>query len=303
VGLLRKSLAACLVSLITAGGIVSSGPAATWSSRGGLIVFWWITPWPRLWSMHSDGTHRRLILRTRDAAKRPRLSPDRQWVAFDGPSPGTSFGEFDIQIVRLNGTARRTLTTGTDRDIDAQWSPDGTLLSFTRIPPEGDFDWHNAWIWTVRPDGSDPRPLAPGLDGRWSPDGTKLVLDAATDQGYSDLFVVDADGTGRRQLTATPQAEEAAGWSPDGKKILFTRFWLSGRGSDVFVMNADGSNERRLTFTRGFDDAGSWSPDGKKILFTNGAVGSASLLVMNADGSQRHSISRDRFYGYQPSWR
>jgi TolB protein len=298
----RSLLAACLICLAAAGALVSSGPRAARFSSGGLIVFWSETPWPSLWSVRADGSHRQRILHTHRNAKRPRLSPDRKWVAFDGASPGTSFGEFDIQIVRLEGTRRRTVTSGLDRDTDAQWSPDGARLSFTRLSSD-DEDWRHSSIWTVRPDGTDPQALTPGLDARWSPDGTKLVYDAPTAKSDGDLFVIGTDGTGRKQLTDTPQAEEAAGWSPDGSKILLTRYWLSGHGSDVFVMSTDGTNERRLTFTRGFDEAATWSPDGSKILFTSGAVGNASLLVMNADGSHRHSISRDRFYGYQPSWR
>ena len=65
----------------------------------------------------------------RQNAKRARLSPDRSWVAFDGAPPGKQpLTDFDIQIVRLDGTDRTTLTDSDYWDIDAQWSPDGQRI-------------------------------------------------------------------------------------------------------------------------------------------------------------------------------
>ena len=43
--------------------------------------------------------------------------------------------DFYIQIIRVDGTGRQTLTSTDDWDVDAEWSPDGTLLSFTRTVP------------------------------------------------------------------------------------------------------------------------------------------------------------------------
>ena len=162
-----------------------------------------------------------LFLRNRQNAKRARLSPDRSWVAFDGAPPGKQpLTDFDIQIVRLDGTDRRTLTDSDYWDIDAEWSPDGQRLSFTR-GGRGDLDWPNTEIWTVRRDGTDLRRLGHGGDARWSPDGTKLAFDAPTARSQGDLFVMNADGTNRRQLLATRKLEAAAGWSPDGRTLVF----------------------------------------------------------------------------------
>ena len=115
-------------------------------------------------------------------------------------------------------------------------------------------------------DGSDLRRIGPGSDARWSPDGTKLLFDAPGGRSQANLFVMDADGTNRRQLLVTTKNVSPAGWSPDGKKILYTRFDdQTGRNSDVFVMNADGTYIRRLA--QGV--AGSWSPNGKRIVYTS----------------------------------
>src|SRR6186997_1050120 len=54
-----------------------------------------------------------------------------------------------------------------------------------------------------------------------------------------DIYVVNADGTGRTRLTWSPAEEFSPTWSPDGTRIAFSRF--TGSHFQIFVMNADGS--------------------------------------------------------------
>jgi Tol biopolymer transport system component len=288
---------------------VSTRPETTTTSEPapqerltGLILFWRSSPWPSIWSVRPDGSRFRRIYHTRQNAKRPRLSPNRKWVAFDGAAPGKPpLTDFDVQTVHVDGSRRRTLAGSRQYEMDAQWSPDGKRLSYHSYPHTGeDDDWLRARIWTVAADGSDPVMLGPGHDARWSPDGTQLFFSALTDTSDGDLFVMNADGTGRRLLLATPELEVSADWSLDGKTLLFTRF--DAGGADVMVMSADGTNVRTLTGSRGFDIAAAWSPDGAKILFTGGRAGGASeLLLMDADGSNVHDLAGHR--GSEPSWR
>jgi Tol biopolymer transport system component len=188
----------------------------------------------------------------------------------------------------------RTLTSSSQWDMDAQWSPDGKRLSFTRMPPGA--DWLNSWTWTMQSDGSDLRRVARGPNARWSPDGARLVLDAPTDESQGDIFIVDADGSGRRLVLASPELDQPAGWSPDGKRILFTRLTnSSGMRADVCVVNADGTGMKKLA--EGF--AGSWSPDGTEILYADSFPG--QMWIMEADGSDKRRISGA--FGAEPHWR
>jgi Tol biopolymer transport system component len=268
----------------------------------GLILFWKESPWPSIWSVRPDGSHLRWAYRTHQNAKRPTLSPDGKWIAFDGAPPGkTPLSDFDLEIVRRDGTGLRTLTRSPQWDLDAQWSPDGALLSFSRFPPH-QVEEAASVIWTVRRNGSGLRRLVRGFGARWSPDGKRLVFAAPMGDSDGDLFVMNADGTERRLLLATPEAKQAAAWSPDGRKILFTSFDRSA-GADVFVMDADGTHVHRLTEPGATNIAAAWSPDGSKNLFTRGPPGNAELLLIDADGSHERTLSDDRFRGYEPSWR
>jgi Tol biopolymer transport system component len=269
-----------------------------------LILFWGDhgRPGPALFAMRPDGSKQHLIYRAYANSKRPVLSPDGSWIAFDGASPGKEvFQDFDVQIVRTNGSARRTLAgTTTANELDAQWSSDGETLSFSRWPRSA--NWRKSSIWTVRRDGKRLRRVGMGQFARWSPDGKKLVFDAPTKGSDGDLFIANIDGTGRRRLTSTPALEQPAGWSPDGTKILFTRYTASG-STEIAVLRVDGSGLRKVATLHGSEAAAAaWSPDGSRILFTDQPGPYAQVFVMNVDGSHRQNISRNHFNDIATSW-
>jgi TolB protein len=290
----------CVVAVLAAAASSSATPRAG-GPAGSLILFWSNNPIPSLWSIRPDGSHRHRI-RLRQNCKRPSLSPDHRWIVFDGTPPGKPpLTDFDVQLVRRDGTGRRILAGSDDFELDARWSPDGTRISFQRWRwAEGD-DWRDSWIWTMRPDGSDAKPFVRGNSARWSPNGRRLVFSAPTAQSDGDLFVIDADGTGLRRLLATPGLEQPNAWSPDGKKILFTRY-PSDRESDVYAMDADGTNVRRLTRAVRQDVGGTWSPDGSRIVFSSERLGRTHLFVMRAKSAGQHAITTRGANDFDPSW-
>jgi Tol biopolymer transport system component len=108
-----------------------------------------------------------------------------------------------------------------------------------------------------------------------------------------DIFVMNADGTGERNLTHTTTAyENVPVWSPDGEKIAFTRQDVEDARTSIFVMDSDGSDQTRLT-----DDATAfsqlaWSPDGDKIAFSrDDGTGTGDIFVMDSDGSGQTNLT------------
>jgi dipeptidyl aminopeptidase/acylaminoacyl peptidase len=99
--------------------------------------------------------------------------------------------------------------------------------------------------------------------------------------GFADLFIVRADGTGFRRLTRTTWWEQDPAWSPDRKLIAYSRGiphchansceW-GPMAASVWVMTADGRRRRPLTHGAEnlafFDEHPTWSPDSKKVAFT-----------------------------------
>jgi Tol biopolymer transport system component len=77
---------------------------------------------------------------------------------------------------------------------------------------------------------------------------------------------IDPDGTGRVNITRTPDVWESyPAWSPDGRRILF--HGDTDSSSALFVMNADGTWITAVTSDTNYVGKGSWSPDGSRIVF------------------------------------
>ena len=103
-----------------------------------------------------------------------------------------------------------------------------------------------------------------------SPDGRQVAYSVTyysveQNASNSDIFVINTDGTGARQLTSTPRHESGVCWIKDGAKLAF----LSNDegSSQVYEINPDGTGRRRLTDYDGDIEGFAFSPDGKKLLF------------------------------------
>ena len=112
-----------------------------------------------------------------------------------------------------------------ERVSDAQISPDGSRIVYTRQAVNTLEDKWESSLWILNADGSQHRFLVKGSAARWSPDGKRLLYLAEGEPKGSQLFVrwVDAEGPAT-QITHVVEAPRGAQWSPDGKSIAFSMF-------------------------------------------------------------------------------
>ncbi|PYR37782.1 MAG: hypothetical protein DMF93_17280 [Acidobacteria bacterium] len=112
-----------------------------------------------------------------------------------------------------------------ERVSDAQISPDGARIVYTRQAVNKVDDKWESSLWILNADGSQHRFLVKGQNARWSPDGKRLLYLAEGEPKGTQLFVrwVDADGP-PTQITHVAEAPRNAKWSPDGKSIAFSAF-------------------------------------------------------------------------------
>jgi dipeptidyl aminopeptidase/acylaminoacyl peptidase len=112
-----------------------------------------------------------------------------------------------------------------ERVSDAQISPDGSRIVYTRQAVNKLEDKWESALWILNADGSQHRFLVKGSSARWSPDGKRLLYLAEGDPKGTQLFVrwVDADGPAT-QITHVAEAPRNARWSPDGKSVAFSAF-------------------------------------------------------------------------------
>jgi dipeptidyl aminopeptidase/acylaminoacyl peptidase len=236
----------------------------------------------------------------------PRLSPDGATVAYVvwGVDEKANDYRSTIWLAALDGEAApRRFTSGTKRDAEPRWSPDGSLLAFT-----SNRDGDTMQLYVVPVAGGEARKLTSLKEdvtqAVWSPDGATIAFVARVpDPAYDEkddkrrqprrftrlqyklddvgwtadrrqhLFTVPADASAEPvQLTVGDFEDFAPVWSPDGASLAFISArhpdWDLETVNDVYVVTAQGGEPRRLTQGGGTFGRVSWSPDGRVLAAT-----------------------------------
>lgn len=199
------------------------------------------------------------------------------------------YEDYDIFVADADGSNLTRITDAPGYDAEATLSRDGEWIVFTSAR-DGDLE-----IYKMRTDGSDLTRLTdtPGYDGGpfFSYDGTKIVYRASHPEGDEladyqrllaqglirpsqlDIFVMDADGSNKRQLTDNGRANFGPYFFPDGERIIFSSNMDAESPRvpdfDLYSINVDGSGLQRITFAGDFDGFPMFNSDGTKLIFAS----------------------------------
>jgi Tol biopolymer transport system component len=154
-------------------------------------------------------------------------------------------------------------------------------------------------LFTIRPNGKQLHQVT-HVDGAaalpdWSPDGRQIVftLDECS------IALINADGGDLHEVAADAGAcLSDANFTPDGARLMFTRFDFDVEVESIWTMKVDGSDQRFITTAGGPDP--NTSPNGRKLSFKGNPDG--SLFVANIDGSAPLQVSPSISVTYKHDW-
>ena len=210
--------------------------------------------------------------------------------------------EYDLFLVKPDGSQLTQLTKGTGYDAEATVCPVTGAIVFTSTR-DGDLE-----LYTMERDGSNVKRITnrPGYDGGafFSHDGKKLVFrsafpkdekQAAEDAALlgqqlvrpsnMEITVCNRDGSGFKQVTRNGAANFAPYWLPGDQRIIFssnhrgmelmakTGDHKQARNFDLFVVDEDGKNLEQITDSPMFDGFPMFSPDGRFLVFASNRYG------------------------------
>jgi TolB protein len=228
----------------------------------------------------------------RQCPPRPDFSRGYVWPVYDS---------YDIFSAKPDGSDLRRLTSAPGYDAEATIGPDGRIV-FTSVR-DGDME-----IYSMAADGSDVRRLTtrPGPDGGpfFSRDGRRIVFrgralargpelndylallrDGLWRPTSLEIFVMNADGSGLKQVTSLGGASFAPFFTPDGTHVIFSSNHHNPKGRDfeLWLIGADGTGLERVTWNPTFDGFPMFSPDGARLVFASNrhqkAAGETNVFI------------------------
>jgi Tol biopolymer transport system component len=209
---------------------------------------------------------------------RPDFSKGYVWAVYDA---------FEIFTANADGSDVKQVTNSPGYDAETTINRKGKLVFTSKR--DGDLD-----IYTMDRDGKNVKRLTNelGYDGGpfWSYDGKQIVYRAYHPQTEKekadyiallkdnlirptvlDIWVMNADGSNKRQITHLNKASFAPYFFPDGKRVIFSSNVADpkGRDFDLYMIKVDGSGLERITYNNTFDGFPMFSPDGKRLVFAS----------------------------------
>jgi len=238
----------------------------------------------------------------------PTLSDDGKLIAFLSTGDwkrGEVFIDLWLGDAKTGKRVKRLVKSTFDPNYEelrllysqSAFSPDGSMLAFTSQRKGKDV----LNILDVKRRKRIRRldlPVEGAVSPSWSPDGKRLVF-SGNRGGITDLFMVNADGQGFRQLTDDRFGDLQPQWSPDGKTIAFASDRGEATNIDLLkfahwriaLLDVETGRMDLIPNQRGLNLNPMWAPDGKSLAFISDRAGTPNLFLYDLENRNHYQLT------------
>ncbi|MDH5465899.1 MAG: Tol-Pal system beta propeller repeat protein TolB [Candidatus Aminicenantes bacterium] len=206
-------------------------------------------------------------------------------------------GNDELYMMDYDGHNQTRLTFNKIIDYMPAWTTEGEKIAYTSYRgTEAGLYIYNPYEGTRKEVMSTGTNYAPSF----SPDGKKLAFCSTIEEGNSEIYVANSDGTDIRRITFNNAIDTSPAWSPNSREIAFT----SDRGGtpQIYIMDAEGSNVRRVSFGGSYHDAPAWSPTGDRIIYVSRVDQIFDLYVLNLRTNKIIKLTESTARNESPCW-
>jgi TolB protein len=203
-------------------------------------------------------------------------------------------GHKEIFSVEMDGSNLQGHTNNGSINVLPAWGPGGGGFYTSFV---------NGWAQVFRTGRREPVLGRSGLNMgvAVAPGGGQMAV-VLSEDGNSDIYLANLDGSGLRNITNHPAIDVSPSWSPDGSQIAF----VSNRhGSpQIFVMDAGGGGAHRVTYAGSYNQTPAWYPRGDTplIAFTGADGGTYDIFTVNAGGGGITRLTQAQGRNSDPAW-
>lgn len=253
-----------------------------------------------IYKMDTQGSHLVRLTTSADEERVPAWSYDNKQIALQRPRPSGSGTVQDIYVMNADGTGGHwAMPLPSPWNMaDPSWSPDGSRLVVSALVSGTSYlAWVNPTTGNIQLINAELGGVI-GQAPKYDRTGQKIVYLGAN---ATSIHQIMADGTSHKVLVNASTYVRLPAYSPDGKKLAYSKF-LSTGDEEIFVKNLVDGTTARLTRSVGEDAAPSWSPDGSRIAFESRRSGTLQIWTMDAAGGSLTRITHTSGTELYPQW-
>lgn len=194
-------------------------------------------------------------------------------------------GRYMLQVADADGVNPLTMVSSNEPIISPTWSPDGSKLAYVS------FEKKKPIVFVQSLSGQ--RMVLANFKGNnsapaWAPDGNRLAI-VLTYGANSQLYIINVDGSGLKQLITSNAIDTEPTWSADAKWIYFS----SDRGGkpQIYKVSSSGGEPQRVTFEGAYNVSPRLSPDGKSLAMIRNDGGKFRVALQDLSNGQVQLLS------------